>query len=160
MPLPALARSGCSRWSRRGTRRAAAGRPDRSGTYGSGCPGWTIADLVTHLGSVYRWVGLIVGERRNERPSPQERAALDCAERRDQALLAALAMAHAQVVEVLWSAPADLDCWSMWPAANSRHYWIRRQAHETLVHRVDVQNAASGETAACADVDGPVAARL
>ena len=123
-----------------------------------GCPGWTIADLVAHLTSVYRWVGLIVGERRNDRPSPQERAALDGVECRDQALLAALAMAHAQVVEVLRSAPADLDCWSMWPAANSRHYWIRRQAHETLVHRIDVQNASSGEIAACADVDPAIAA--
>ena len=45
-----------------------------------GCPGWTVADLVAHLDGVYRWVCLIVGERRSERPPRHERAALDLTE--------------------------------------------------------------------------------
>jgi uncharacterized protein (TIGR03083 family) len=109
-----------------------------------GCPGWTVADLVAHLDGVYRWVCLIVGERRSERPPRHERAALDLTETDEQALLRAAAQAHAQVVDVLRGAPGDLDCWTVWPAPDSRYHWIRRQAHETQVHRADVQDAVTG----------------
>jgi uncharacterized protein (TIGR03083 family) len=127
------------------------------------CPGWTVADLVAHLTSVYRWARLIVGERRNERPSPQERAALDDDGRAAPALLEALAEAHARLLAVLRATPPGTNCWTMWPATDGRAYWIRRQAHETLIHRVDVQLAAAGlpdgppelETAAAGLPDGP-----
>src|SRR5690348_7624576 len=36
------------------------------------CPGWTVADLVRHLGIVYRWMTLIVRTRPPERPSPDD----------------------------------------------------------------------------------------
>lgn len=119
------------------------------------CPGWTIADLVTHLTSVYRWAGLVVREGRHERPS---RAAPDEPERDGPALLGALAEAHAQLVETLRAAPGDLDCWTVWPAQDARQWWTRRQAHETLVHRVDVQNAAAGRTSDGADLLPAIAA--
>ena len=28
------------------------------------CPGWILSELITHLGYIYRWVGVIVGQGR------------------------------------------------------------------------------------------------
>lgn len=107
------------------------------------CPDWTVADLVAHVVRVYRWAALVVGEARTRRPAREERAGLEVADREREPLLAAFAAAHQGIVDVLRGAPDDLSCWTMWPATSSRHYWIRRQAHETLIHRVDL----SGERA-------------
>jgi uncharacterized protein (TIGR03083 family) len=123
-----------------------------------GCPGWTVADLLAHLASVYRWVTTIVGERRSKPPSPQERAVLDGGPRDGQELLDALEVAHGRVLATLCEAPEDLDCWTLWPASQGRYYWLRRQAHETLVHRVDAQNAVAGARAGSAGVDPEIAA--
>jgi uncharacterized protein (TIGR03083 family) len=112
------------------------------------CPGWTMRELVAHLGFVYRWARTIVAEGRSEPPSRSERAALEDPDPADDAgVLDRLAGAHARLVTALRAAPADLDCWTIWSAPRSREFWIRRQVHETLVHRVDAENA------------GPAAAR-
>jgi uncharacterized protein (TIGR03083 family) len=116
------------------------------------CPDWTAEDLVRHLTGVYRMVGLTVAERRRERPSRAELTGDDGDPMR------ALADAHARVVTLLRDAPDDLDCWTIWPAPNAREYWIRRQAHETLVHRADMQNAVSGTMLGCAEVEPEIAA--
>lgn len=115
-----------------------------------GCPGWALSDLVTHLASVYRWVGVVVGEGRRERP---ERV-----ETEDPSPLHALETAHARLLEVLHAASPELDCWTIWPAPNALHYWVRRQAHETLVHRVDAQNAVTQAILGSVEADPVIAA--
>lgn len=105
------------------------------------CPGWVLRDVVVHLGWVYRWVGAtVVGGRP---PDRDRRAALQDPDPADRpGVLERFARAHADLVTALAQAPADLDCWTVWPAPSPRTFWLRRQVHETLVHRVDVQNAA------------------
>ncbi len=49
--------------------------------------------------------------------------------------------AHAELVDALAAAPPDLTCWTPWPARDGRAFWLRRQVHETLIHRTDVDNA-------------------
>ena len=122
------------------------------------CPGWTVAELVGHLSAVYRWVTLIVGERRFERPAAAERAALDVPVLDGPALSRVFETAHTEVVETLRAASTDLACWTMWPAVSARDYWIRRQAHETLVHHVDLRTATVGSTLDCAHVSAEIAA--
>jgi uncharacterized protein (TIGR03083 family) len=120
------------------------------------CPDWTVAQLVAHLTGVYRWAALVLGERRQTPPSRDERAKLNGSANTGPELVDDLAEAHTRLVAALRAAPADLDCWTMWPARSSRHYWIRRQAHETLIHRVDVHNARQrqllGDVAVAEDV--------
>ncbi|WP_160148844.1 maleylpyruvate isomerase family mycothiol-dependent enzyme [Amycolatopsis alkalitolerans] len=128
------------------TRKAEAARPVPE------CPDWTAADLVRHLTGVYRMVGLTVAEGRSERPSRAELAGDDTDP------VSGLAEAHARVVRLLDEAPAELSCWTLWPAPNAREYWIRRMAYETLVHRVDLQNAISGTTRGSAGVEPEIAA--
>lgn len=105
------------------------------------CPGWTMRDLVAHLGFVYRWAHTVVAERRSEPPDAAERAALADPDPDDDAgVVDRLEQAHARLVTTLHEAPLTLSCWTMWPSVG-RDFWIRRQAHETLVHRVDAENA-------------------
>ncbi|MEU1288457.1 maleylpyruvate isomerase family mycothiol-dependent enzyme [Kitasatospora sp. NPDC005856] len=112
------------------------------------CPEWRLADLLRHLGYVHRWAATI--------PSRGLRAPLDEADAQaaigpmpsDAALLDWYRESHATVVDVLTSAPADVECWSFLPAPSPLAFWARRQAHETAIHRFDADAAAG--------VPGPV----
>jgi uncharacterized protein (TIGR03083 family) len=125
----------------------------------SGCPGWTMRELVAHLGFVYRWAGTIVGEARSGAPSTDERAALqDPDPGDDDGVITRTEQARARLVTTLREAPPTLDCWTIWPVGGPpRDFWIRRQLHETLVHRVDAQSAA-GLPSGGEDLDPAIAA--
>jgi uncharacterized protein (TIGR03083 family) len=108
------------------------------------CPGWTLRDLVAHLGLVHRWVTRVVREERRTGPDRVELRSLEDPDPADGAgLLERAHAAHAELVRALETAEPDLACWTVWPATSPRSFWIRRQAFETLVHRVDAQNAAA-----------------
>lgn len=100
------------------------------------CPGWSLRDLVTHLGSVHRWATAFVAEGREEPVRPEEAPPLTDAE-----LAPWLRQGHARLVETLVAAPADTACWTFLPAPSPLAFWARRQAHETAVHRADAELA-------------------
>ena len=60
----------------------------------------------------------------------------------DDLIVSWVADGHAALVEVLSSAPPDVQCWTFLPAPSPLAFWARRQAHETAVHRVDAELAA------------------
>lgn len=108
------------------------------------CPGWTLRDLVAHLGLVHRWVARVVREERVVGPGRAERSALEDPDPDDgEGLIERTSLAHADLVLALQSARPELACWTVWPASAARTFWIRRQLYETLVHRVDAQNSAA-----------------
>lgn len=116
------------------------------------CPGWRVRDLVRHVGNIHRWAtGFVASGRGTFVPPPDERVA-------DAELVGWFRAGHARLLAALSAAPADLACWSFLPGAVSpRHFWARRQAHETTVHRVDAEAAAGGggaPVAAGVAVDG------
>jgi uncharacterized protein (TIGR03083 family) len=124
-----------------------------------GCPGWTLRELIAHLGLVYRWVTRVVRDGRPGPPDRAERCSLEDPDPGDgSALVERAQVAHADLVDALRAAPPDLDCWTVWPAASARSFWIRRQLFETLVHRVDAQNSAAARVADGADLVPRVAA--
>lgn len=106
------------------------------------CPDWTVRDVVLHTGGVHRWAADIVRTRGRS----FDTAAGDAVGSgpADGELLAWFRAGHAELVETLRSAPDDLDCATFLPADSPRHFWARRQAHETAIHRTDVV-AAAGE---------------
>jgi uncharacterized protein (TIGR03083 family) len=126
------------------------------------CPGWTGRDMALHLAGVYRWVTAMVANRMPEPPDKDLRASLyaDPNPADDKGVLSRLNLALDGVVDALRTGPADLPCWQIWPGLTPRNFWIRRQLHETLVHRVDAQNL--GRSAATvvggAELDTTVAA--
>lgn len=105
---------------------------------------WTVRELVTHVGGVHRWAADIVttcsasgntpaGEAVGSGPADDE-----LAEWFQNGLVA--------LVATLRSAPPDLDCFTFLPAESPLHFWARRQAHETAIHRADAEAAAGTET--------------
>ena len=48
---------------------------------------------------------------------------------------------HRALVEALAGADPAVRCWSFLPAPSPLAFWARRQAHETAVHRADVESA-------------------
>ena len=98
------------------------------------CPGWTVADLITHVGGTWGWAAAIVRTgTRNDFPSPPE--GHDGAELIDWVTEQAL-----QVVAALKDADPGSDCWTF-GLPRSRLFWFRRQALETAVHAWDVQRS-------------------
>lgn len=99
-----------------------------------GCPGLTAGETARHLGSVYRMV--VTWIRTGERPSAWARQPDDGESVEDylrdglRALLGELA-AH----------PPSASCATWHPRDRTYGFWRRRMAHESTVHRTDVEAA-------------------
>lgn len=101
------------------------------------CPGWTVADLLEHMGNVQRWAARTVATRPAERISRR-----DMSEAPPRAeLLAWFHAAGRELVTTLAAADPAAPVWTFGPDGTVR-FWFRRQAHEVTVHRVDAERAA------------------
>jgi uncharacterized protein (TIGR03083 family) len=101
-------------------------------------PAWTARDLVGHLGTVHRWATAIVRAGHTERPGSETEQTPPEAD-----LLDWYAAGLADLVTTLRSTPPDSPAWHMSPAAEKvASSWARRQAHELVVHRMDLESAA------------------
>jgi uncharacterized protein (TIGR03083 family) len=129
--------------SEHGDRLAAAA--DRAG-WDATAPGteWTIRQLVTHIGGVHRWAADIV-DSASPTPATPAGAAVGSGPPDDE-LLEWYVNGHAALVQTLRDAPTDLDCFTFLPADSPLHFWARRQAHETAIHRADAEAAAGDVT--------------
>jgi uncharacterized protein (TIGR03083 family) len=126
---------------------AAAARRDPQAPVPS-CPGWTVHDLVDHLGRLHRWVGGIVRDRSQEHvdvravpggpDDPKQRVAWF------EEGVAALAGGFADIAE-------DEEVWNWRHGVESVRFWMRRSPVETAVHRWDAQSAVG--TAAALDTE-------
>ena len=96
-----------------------------------GCPGWALRDLAGHLGGVHRWATTVV--RTGER-GPQDATAPS-----DDDLLDWLAEGAADLLAAL--SDPERPCWTF-TGPGTAAFWARRQALETVVHRVDAQRTA------------------
>jgi uncharacterized protein (TIGR03083 family) len=110
---------------------------------------WTVRELVTHVGGVHAWAADLIANC----GSSVETAAGDAVGTgpADPELIDWFGAGHATLVDTLRAAPVDLDCVTFLPADSPRHFWARRQAHETAIHRVDAEAAAGSVTAFDAD---------
>jgi uncharacterized protein (TIGR03083 family) len=99
------------------------------------CPGWTVADLVYHLGEVHHFWGE-VAVRRLTSPDVEEppRPASD-------ELVPWAEASSARLHEVLGAVDPETSVWT-WSPQKDVGFIIRRMAQETAVHRWDAQNAA------------------
>lgn len=111
------------------------------------CPDWRMRDLLRHTSNVHRWATAHVGQRRTRPMDKTEEAALFARWPDDEALVAWFRAGHAALVHSLEAAAPDLDCWAFLPAPSPLAFWARRQAHETAIHRADVEIAAGPITA-------------
>ncbi len=108
------------------------------------CPGWDVAELVNHLGVIYSRVGLVVSGRRTRAPDRSELSTAPDGEAR----LGWFAEQRTAVFAALETADEDTQVWN-WTvnSPGPMSFWSRRLAHETLIHRVDVELAQGSEPA-------------
>jgi uncharacterized protein (TIGR03083 family) len=96
------------------------------------CPGWTVADLTTHVGRVYLHKTLTMREGAEPDPWPPEGVA-------DEEPLALLDRAYAGLLDE-FAARKPEDPSSTWYAPDQTvGFWIRRMAQETVIHRIDAE---------------------
>jgi uncharacterized protein (TIGR03083 family) len=100
------------------------------------CPGWTVADLIRHVGTVHRWMTRIALERPSERISPGD-LGLPAEESGYREWFAA---GVAPLVTALRETDGDLPCWTFGPDQHVR-FWPWRLRCEMLVHRADAELA-------------------
>ncbi|MCU1692561.1 MAG: maleylpyruvate isomerase family mycothiol-dependent enzyme [Frankiales bacterium] len=100
-----------------------------------GCPGWSTADLTRHLGGIHRWAReAVLRGPSDEEAGPDDPAALAPWFREGAALL----------LETLRAEDPDRPCWGFGPQPRTVAFWLRRQAHETALHRWDAEQALGG----------------
>jgi uncharacterized protein (TIGR03083 family) len=102
------------------------------------CPGWTVRDLLGHIGQVHRWAASFVHEGRTTPPKGDAELA-DVPP--DDALVDWYVAGHAGLLGTLRKSKPDVECWTFLPAPSPLKFWVRRQAHETAIHHVDAESA-------------------
>ena len=105
-----------------------------------GCPGWTVADLDSHVLGVYRHKSVAL--RTGTAPPPREGGDWGVvAEGAD--VRAELSAAYADLRSLLAADPGTAT-WAWWPGEQTGGFWQRRMAQETAVHRWDAESAVHG----------------
>jgi uncharacterized protein (TIGR03083 family) len=116
------------------------------------CPGWSLRQLLTHVGRGDRWAAMIVRERADARvdlrsvPDGKPPAEIDAA-------VSWLTDSAALLLEAVATTGPDVPVWTFTgpqPAA----WWVRRRLHESVVHRADAAVALGAPY----DVDAALAA--
>lgn len=100
------------------------------------CPGWTLADLVVHLGEVHRWAAHAVVEG-----TPDGDETYDGA---PAGLVNWYRESASRLLDVLATRGPDDPAWTFGQPRTTA-FWRRRQVHETLVHTYDALAAAGRE---------------
>ena len=98
------------------------------------CAGWTVRDLVGHLGEVQRHKEIIVRDRLVE--PPEEQIGFP-----DSGLIDWLEEGSAMLLETLTAADPATHVWTWHDTDQTAGFWYRRMAQETLIHRVDAEQA-------------------
>lgn len=98
------------------------------------CPGWALADLGRHLGSVHRWAldTILTGRPGAEPIGPDDHSAL----------VSWLGEGAGTLLDALRSTDPESPTWTFGPPPHRVAFWGRRQAHETAIHLVDAQQSA------------------
>jgi uncharacterized protein (TIGR03083 family) len=104
------------------------------------CPGWTVGDLVRHMGLVHRWATANVVAAGPYVEESGIEAALTYP--RDEDLDDWLREGLRALTQTLDATPDEQPCWTFFGGETGRRFWIRRQLHETAVHRMDAELAA------------------
>jgi uncharacterized protein (TIGR03083 family) len=111
------------------------------------CVGWTVRDLVQHLGTVYTHKTLIVEEGWTDH---QDRTISPP----DDGLVEWLDGSAAHLLEVLADHDPSEPVWTWAEDDQTVGFWYRRMAHESLIHRIDAEQALGLES----DIDEGLAA--
>jgi uncharacterized protein (TIGR03083 family) len=105
------------------------------------CPGWTMADLLRHVGEVYLEKSECMRLGRAPDPWPPEGLA-------GEPPLELLDRSYAALTEQFATRRPEEHAYTWYGPDQSVGFWIRRMAQETVIHRVDAEFAAGSQVAA------------
>lgn len=105
------------------------------------CPGWVGRDVVSHTGFVHRRIASIVGERWTERPEATEQRTPP-----DDALFDWYREGLDRLLDLLAATAPDTPVYTWHRPDQTVGFWIRRMAHETVIHRCDAESVAGAIT--------------
>ncbi|GAA2841208.1 maleylpyruvate isomerase family mycothiol-dependent enzyme [Kribbella solani] len=97
------------------------------------CPGWTVDDAVRHVAQVYVHKIEVLKHGALPDPWPLDFSGLKTMEWYDET--------RAAIVAALEQAGTELPTWTFSPRDSTSGFWYRRMAHETVIHRIDVEQA-------------------
>jgi uncharacterized protein (TIGR03083 family) len=97
------------------------------------CPGWTVGDVVDHVAEVYQHKIACIRLGRRPDSWPPDFG--------DRQSLPFLRSSLAELVAELGGRAPESPAYTWYPPDQTVHFWCRRMAHETIVHRVDAQTA-------------------
>ncbi|GGN84054.1 hypothetical protein GCM10010112_63010 [Actinoplanes lobatus] len=115
------------------------------------CPGWTLEQLVGHVGRGHRWAAEIIQRRLLEPiPMPEVAVPADPDERSEWLTAGAWMLADA-----VRAVGPEQPVWT-WQKDRSAGFWLRRLLHDEVVHRFDAELALGieGDLAADLAADG------
>ncbi|GAA3602089.1 maleylpyruvate isomerase family mycothiol-dependent enzyme [Nonomuraea rosea] len=102
------------------------------------CPGWTLAELITHVGRTHRWTVHVLRGRVQERIwSRQVPSDLPEGRSGDADWLMAGA---AELLDTLRTTDPELAVWT-WGPDKRASWWPRRMLFELVIHRADAELA-------------------
>jgi uncharacterized protein (TIGR03083 family) len=96
------------------------------------CPGWQVRDVVTHVAEVYEQKIACTLLQRDPDPWPPDWPA-------DRDPTEWLADAQRRLLELFSERGPAAPSYTWLPADQTVGFWARRMAHETVIHRVDVE---------------------
>ena len=105
-----------------------------------GCPDWTVADVVLHVGRLHRLAADLVERLAQEPIDPRTFNAHEPTRTEEYGEWFSAGGAH--LLQVLRDADPEAPMYS-WAGTPRVGFWTRRILHETTVHRLDVERAAN-----------------
>ncbi|MBJ7607909.1 MAG: maleylpyruvate isomerase family mycothiol-dependent enzyme [Candidatus Dormibacteraeota bacterium] len=99
------------------------------------CPGWDVAQVVRHTGSVY--LHKVAWLRLGSKPAPDDWQREPPA---GEELVSWFRAAHQGLIAELQQRDPGSHASTWWPPNQTAGFWYRRMALETVVHRVDVES--------------------
>lgn len=102
-------------------------------------PGWAVSELLRHTGQIYARTSVIVRTGTMERPSRRNGMLTDAPT--DGVVEWFRSTLDELVADLQSIEDPDRPAWSFSADHQTMGFWTRRMAHETVVHRVDAEQA-------------------
>jgi uncharacterized protein (TIGR03083 family) len=98
------------------------------------CEGWDVRELVRHVSRIYLRVAALVASRTTE--VPDQRPELPDGEPTE-----VMRDALDRLVGALCDVKPESPAWNWSGTSQTAHFWARRMAHESSIHRFDAESA-------------------
>ena len=105
------------------------------------CPGWSTNDLAKHMAHVYLHQAFVV-ETGNQAEDKEHLAPYP----RTDDVMEFMSWGFTAITKALEVGRAERKTWSWHHSDFSVDFWFRRMAHETVIHRIDAQQAVGSIT--------------